>query len=257
MASGERQARAPATRVDEERGITPADFLSGFLSGYRSLAPAPGDRCRPWCAALVVTRSDSWVRVVLRLPAACLIGALVLWSAGPWAAQEPTFRGAVDLVSLDVLVLDHDRQPVHGLTAADFTVLERGRRQDIIAFSEVDVPDRAQVSAPWMQDVAPDVADNNLRTKRFIVLLMDDGGTNIEEGESETGKAIARAVVDGLGPDDVAAVAFTFRGRSQEFTTDRGRLRAAIESFQPRNWPSPDHPCRARSSSSAAVSSTR
>ena len=42
-------------------------------------------------------------------------------------SQTPTFRTGVDAVQLDVSVLDKDRRPVRGLTAADFTVLDNGK----------------------------------------------------------------------------------------------------------------------------------
>src|ERR671913_1679168 len=54
-------------------------------------------------------------------------------------AQPPTFRAAVDAVQLDVSVLDKDRRPVRGLTAADFTVLENGKPRPIVAFSAVEL----------------------------------------------------------------------------------------------------------------------
>ena len=48
--------------------------------------------------------------------------------------QTPVFRTAVDLVHLDVSVLDKDRKPVRGLTAADFTITEDNKSQSIVAF---------------------------------------------------------------------------------------------------------------------------
>lgn len=40
--------------------------------------------------------------------------------------QRAPFRTGVELVQLDVAVLDDQRVPVRGLTAADFTVVESG-----------------------------------------------------------------------------------------------------------------------------------
>lgn len=48
----------------------------------------------------------------------------------PFGPQQPTFRSAVDLVRLDVLVLD-DGRPVPGLTADNFEVYDSGARQQI------------------------------------------------------------------------------------------------------------------------------
>ena len=60
---------------------------------------------------------------------ACWLGALVCATAGQQLppVQPPTFRTGVDAVQLDVSVLDKDRRPVRGLTAADFTVLENSK----------------------------------------------------------------------------------------------------------------------------------
>ncbi|MEO7273803.1 MAG: hypothetical protein ABIX28_21585, partial [Vicinamibacterales bacterium] len=66
--------------------------------------------------------------------AACV--RAVLWIAAGVAlhAQEPApqtpqarFRARADLVQVEVTVLDDRRRPVHGLTIADFTLLQDGR----------------------------------------------------------------------------------------------------------------------------------
>ena len=56
--------------------------------------------------------------------ASCLAaGVTVLTGAQtPPPTQSPTFRAGVDVVQLDVSVLDKNRRPVRGLTAADFTL---------------------------------------------------------------------------------------------------------------------------------------
>jgi hypothetical protein len=61
-----------------------------------------------------------------------LILAVLVTVFGNLRAQSPTqsaptFRAGIDLVQLDVSVMDRDRQPVRGLTARDFQVLEDGR----------------------------------------------------------------------------------------------------------------------------------
>src|SRR5262245_51745105 len=49
--------------------------------------------------------------------------------------QAPTFRGATNLVAVDVRVLDRDGKPVTDLTQSEFVVLEDGRPQQIRQFS--------------------------------------------------------------------------------------------------------------------------
>jgi len=61
----------------------------------------------------------AWIRVV---PVAVL---LALWQAQA-IAQQPTFRSATELVSLNVSVSGEDAKPVSGLTVDQFQVFEDG-----------------------------------------------------------------------------------------------------------------------------------
>src|SRR6188472_1566237 len=105
-----------------------------------------------------------------------LFGLMVAAQQAP-PAQVPVFRGSVDIVHLDVSVLDKNRVPVRGLTQADFTVLEDGKPQPVVAFTAVDVPDPEPPAAPWMRTVTPDVQTNAGAQDpegRLFVLLLDD-----------------------------------------------------------------------------------
>ena len=51
------------------------------------------------------------------------------------ASAQPVFRSGVDLVRFGVTVVDDDGDPVSGLTAADFRVVEEGDEQRIAYFS--------------------------------------------------------------------------------------------------------------------------
>ncbi len=64
---------------------------------------------------------------------AALAVAPIAQQQQPAAPQPPPFKTGVDAVQLDVSVLDKDRRPVRGLTAADFTVLEEGKPRQIVA----------------------------------------------------------------------------------------------------------------------------
>jgi VWFA-related protein len=152
------------------------------------------------------------------------------------AAQQPplpTFRTEVDVVQLDVTVLDKDRHPVRGLTADDFTILERGKPQPIVAFSAVDVPAAAPTDAPWMRDAPLDVV-SNAENRRLVAIVMDDAYTKLEPDIMKRAKQIARNAIDQLGPGDLAAVVFTFLGRAQNFTADRSQLMQAVDSYTPK-----------------------
>jgi VWFA-related protein len=145
----------------------------------------------------------------------------------------PRFRTGVNLVVLDASVLDSERRPVRGLTAEDFTVLENGRPQPIKTFTAIELPDVVEeVPVAWMRDVQPDISRNDTLSNRRIVVLVLDDATPMPAEEVPRVKTMARRVIARLGPEDLAAVVFTFNKRAgQEFTTDRARLLAAVDKF--------------------------
>jgi VWFA-related protein len=157
---------------------------------------------------------------------ACGVGATALALEARPQESQATFRASTDLVDVDVSVLDRDRLPVRGLTAADFTVLEDGRPRPIVAFSAVDLPPREQPSARWMSTIAPDVVDNDLQHEGRLVVILIDQSIGFED--LPISQRFAEAVVDQLRPGDLAAVAYSTFGVPQNFTADRARLRAAI-----------------------------
>ena len=76
----------------------------------------------------------------LRLLRVAIVGAvLATASAAVFIAQEPRFRGGVDLVSLNVTVTEGTRY-VSDLSEQDFEVYEDGARQAITFFSRVQQP---------------------------------------------------------------------------------------------------------------------
>lgn len=165
--------------------------------------------------------------MVMRILAtACLAAVLTQDPSQP----PPPFRTGVDLVEVDVAVLDRDRRSIRGLTAADFTILENGQPQEIVAFHEVHLRPPDPAAAAWMRDVAPDVRSNEPSAGRLLVLVLDDATIPGDPATVKTAKDVARAIVGGLGPQDTAAVLFTLNNRnSQDFTSDRSRLLSAVD----------------------------
>jgi VWFA-related protein len=169
--------------------------------------------------------------------ALALTRALTAQTTPPAQAPQgpPVFRSQTELVHLDVSVLDQDRRPVRGLTAADFTILEDGKPQSVAAFAAVDVPQAPPPTAAWIHDVAPDVRTNEVARQpdaRLIVILIDDAMIPQDLGAIKNAKSIARGVIDRLSPIDQAAVVFS-KGSlaAQDFTSDRARLRASVEAL--------------------------
>jgi VWFA-related protein len=146
------------------------------------------------------------------------------------ARQEiPRFKSGVDVVQVTVTVLDKERHPVTGLTAADFEVLVDGRPRPLAAFAAVTLPDDPSVRVASIPTVAPDVQTNRLPVEgRLVIIVMD---RSIPDGQPmQAAHAIANAAIDRLGPNDLGAVVYTgavSRKYSQGITADRARLHAA------------------------------
>lgn len=156
-------------------------------------------------------------------------------SAFPQAQSAPqTFRTTTDLVRLDVVVLDERRHPVTGLSAEDFAVTVDGKPRPLEAFAPVVLPTRDADGLPTsaFPSVVRDIVHNS-RTEdgRLVVVVMDR--TIPMEAGTGVARSIARAVVEALGPGDLAAIVrdtgFANDGRQAGFTADRARLLAVID----------------------------
>lgn len=163
--------------------------------------------------------------------AAIILVSAIAWSVLIFAQDQNipqlTYRTGIDLVQVDVSVLDKDRRPVLGLKPGDFIVKEDGTVKAIAAFSAVTLPERPpKPVAAWMREASPDLVTNlTPKDGRLVVILLDYsiGRSNFPEV-----RRTAEAAVDQLGPGDMAAVIYTSVGVPQNFTADRGLLRAAI-----------------------------
>jgi VWFA-related protein len=165
----------------------------------------------------------------MRSASALIVGLAMLGARGQQPASDPqaTFRTGVDLVQVDVSVLDEDRKPVRGLTAADFTIEEDGKPRPVAAFGAVSLPPRPpDPTVAWMREIAPDVVANTVpRDGRLVVIVIDH---TIPLDNMVWVRRTAEAAVDQLGPGDLAAVIFTTVGVPQNFTANRSLLIAAI-----------------------------
>ena len=150
------------------------------------------------------------------------------------AAQQTgsTFRTGTDIVRLDVSVLDKNRRPVAGLKASDFSVFEDDKQRPIGAFAEVTLPPPVPpgVEPWWRNEAGPDVVSNAHSPEgRLIVIIFDEAISFADQGPA---RRVATAVVDKLGPQDLAALTFSSRfgnaGVPQNFTSDRRLLLEAI-----------------------------
>ena len=104
--------------------------------------------------------------------------------AGGTRESAPVFRGAVDLVSLNVTLTNQQNQPVGGLTASDFAIFEDGVQQDLSFFSSTRLPmdvailiDTSSSMAPILsiaQDAAVGFVESAQRADRVSVTEFND-----------------------------------------------------------------------------------
>lgn len=148
--------------------------------------------------------------------------------------NRPQFRAGVELVQLDVSVLDRDRRPVAGLTAADFQLLENGKPRPIRGFTAVHLPAQAAGVAAVPANAPPrDVVTNRagLEDGRLVVILMD---RTIPPGEPTlAARKIAAAAINTLGPNDLGALVSSSGAVPQNLTVNRSRL---LEALDQRDW---------------------
>lgn len=151
----------------------------------------------------------------------------------PPQQTQPVFRGGVDLVQVDVVVVDADGQPVKGLTKDDFTLFDRGIKQDIAVFAAKT--HEHPPPAPFPAPLPADVADNrSAKSDRLVIIVLDD--LHFRGRTLEAVHLVKRAVEE-LG-DSVSLGLVTTSGTfGIEVTEDRAWLLAAVESFLDRYDP--------------------
>ena len=173
---------------------------------------------------------------------ACTAAAV---AAGQTPAEPPRFRVAVDVVSIDAVVTDRNGEVVRDLTAADFEVLQDGKRQKVTFAQFVPVTTAAAPAAnaigvsavpapgPTEAPRAPAPPITREQVRRTIVVVVDDLGLSVA-GMNTTRRALRGFVETGLLPTDLVAIVRTgeSRGVLQSLTNDRGALQAAVDALR-------------------------
>jgi VWFA-related protein len=149
------------------------------------------------------------------------------------SAQAPQFKTGVDAITLNVAVLDKDRKPVRGLRQEDFTIIEDGKPQRIVSFSEEAIATEWKPGPVWRHNFSPDVATNGADARRLVVILMSYR-IGADPWAVQKAKEVAHAIIDRLSPADLASVVWQHRsGDAQGLTADQAKLHVAVERMRP------------------------
>jgi VWFA-related protein len=168
-------------------------------------------------------------RLLASLLAAC--GTLPVWAS---QTPAPTFRGAADVIAVDVQVIGRDGQPVTGLTRDHFEVTINGQRRRVISATFVDAyrttaaPATPVAAAPAE---APDEATVLLPptppARRIVILAID--ATSLDVAAAREAAVAAQRFVGELPASDLVGL-FTFPlGPRVDPTIDRAELARGLD----------------------------
>ena len=184
------------------------------------------------------------ISMVRRFALGASVGALIVTSLvaqdappqQPPAPDQPavTFKVEVNYVEVDAAVFDRQK-PVLGLKRDDFEIFEDGVRQEISAFTQVNIPIDRPEPAPIQAKtvIEPDVVSNAKPFDgRLYVIILDDKQTQAFRAPLVK-RAAEQFVSRYMAANDLAAVLST-SGQSastQEFTSNKRLLLRAIDKF--------------------------
>jgi VWFA-related protein len=149
------------------------------------------------------------------------ITSILLLTAGSAFAQVKETVN-VHLVEVPVTVVDRDGNPVRGLTASNFELIDQGHKRPITTFDHIDF-----ASPESMKSASP----LNPAARRSFLLLFDLSFAS-PNGMAKAQEAARNFIVRGMQRRDLAAVGTVDVDRGfrllTAFTTDRNLLGAAI-----------------------------
>jgi VWFA-related protein len=182
--------------------------------------------------------------VVIALVVAAGWAAAALPQAQPPArpaTRQPqvTFRVEARSIEVDAVVTDARGQFVRDLTRDDFEVLEDNRPQTVNVFALVDIPVEPADRPLYREAVEPDVAANETELTEGRMYLIALDSLHVDASRTSKVKELARQFIfEHLAANDLAGVVLLGQGESQEFTSSKRLLVAAVNRFVGNKMPS-------------------
>ncbi|MBI3262568.1 MAG: hypothetical protein HYZ58_05395 [Acidobacteria bacterium] len=160
-----------------------------------------------------------------RIPTAALCALVCAARLFPVAAQQPTFRSGVDLVTVDVTVLDARGNPVADLGREEFALAVDGEPRRLVWAQYVPYQSLASPrDAPRPVHFS---SNEHVDPGRLILIAVDQA--NIRRVEGRGALRAAGRFIDALYPSDrVAAAPLSYTG-AVHFTDDHASVRQALD----------------------------
>ena len=157
----------------------------------------------------------------------------------PSGDQQPTFRGGVNFVRVDVIVADRDGKPVIDLTQNDFEVLEDGKPQQIQSFKLVQLPTTVVPGSPPLSEIRTQ-SDEELAASqedaRIIAIFLDDYHVR-RINSLKARQALGDFIQNRLQPSDLLAVMYPLTPLSEvTLTRNHDKVLGAISIFEGRKY---------------------
>src|SRR5260370_1244999 len=159
-----------------------------------------------------------------------LVVLLLFVTTSLFAQPKETIN--VNIVEVPVMVIDHDGNPIRGLTAANFELYDGGQKRPLTAFDKIDFASRESVKA---------VSPMNPAARRTLLLLFDLSFSS-PKSLLKAQQAARDFIKENAQPRDLVAVASIDIDRGfrflTNFTTDRTVVASAIG--DPKNFSTVD-----------------
>ena len=150
------------------------------------------------------------------------LAALVILVAAVVALAQVRETVNVNVIEVPVTVVDSSGNPIRGLTAANFELLDQGKKREITSFDKIDFGAAESVSA---------ISPLNPAARRTFLLLFDLGFSS-PSSLSRAQDAARRFVKESVQPRDLVGVGTMDVDRGfrllSAFTTDRELIASAI-----------------------------
>ena len=153
--------------------------------------------------------------------------------------QQPTFRGGINFVRVDVIVTDGKAQPVTDLKQADFELLEDGKPQAIEQFRLVRVDGNPRPGDPPQRELRnrnDEEIELSRDDVRVFVIFLDDYHTRLANA-IHARDPLTRFVQEQLRPNDIVGVMYPLTPLDGiSFTRNHASVVSAIQRFEGRKF---------------------
>lgn len=178
----------------------------------------------------------------------CSLPGLALLIAIPACAQapasspelsshdsEPTFQTRVNLVTVPVVVRDHQGKTVGNLTKEDFLLFDKGKPQVISKFTleRQDASAAIREETSGLASGAPAPKALEPIASQFTAYVFDD--LHLDFADLSQARTAAEKHLAGLAPASRAAIFTTSGLTTLDFTNDQARLKDTLRRLMPRS----------------------